>query len=280
MPENAAKWPYARKPRGRSRRGRTGRDVLFFGPRGCRFPRVDENRVERQARQRARRRRRHASTSDRRRTPCHPGRGPTPVRHDKRRVPSEAEGICRARLSGKAAAARGSGEGRNRTGDTTVFSRVLYRLSYLADVSRRSSRRRDRLAFRAMACRADGTPRRDHRRRARPGAGPPRGRHGAVGDPLRGARRADRRARPPRSRTWGTSSRRWRRRSEPATSAPGSSTRSRRRVRGSRAQVAQAREEQLPLVLGGDHSVALGTLGGLARARGPAGCSGSTRTAT
>jgi hypothetical protein len=24
------------------------------------------------------------------------------------------------------------GEGRNRTGDTTVFSRVLYRLSYLA----------------------------------------------------------------------------------------------------------------------------------------------------
>jgi hypothetical protein len=27
---------------------------------------------------------------------------------------------------------RKSGEGRNRTGDTTVFSRVLYRLSYLA----------------------------------------------------------------------------------------------------------------------------------------------------
>ena len=26
-----------------------------------------------------------------------------------------------------------SGEGRNRTGDTTVFSRVLYRLSYLAE---------------------------------------------------------------------------------------------------------------------------------------------------
>jgi hypothetical protein len=25
-----------------------------------------------------------------------------------------------------------SGEGRNRTGDTTVFSRVLYQLSYLA----------------------------------------------------------------------------------------------------------------------------------------------------
>ena len=33
----------------------------------------------------------------------------------------------------------GSGEGRNRTGDTTVFSRVLYRLSYLAE-RRQSSR--------------------------------------------------------------------------------------------------------------------------------------------
>ena len=29
-------------------------------------------------------------------------------------------------------AQRTNGEGRNRTGDTTVFSRVLYRLSYLA----------------------------------------------------------------------------------------------------------------------------------------------------
>ena len=27
---------------------------------------------------------------------------------------------------------RRSGEGRNRTGDTTIFSRVLYQLSYLA----------------------------------------------------------------------------------------------------------------------------------------------------
>jgi hypothetical protein len=27
----------------------------------------------------------------------------------------------------------GDGEGRNRTGDTTVFSRVLYQLSYLAE---------------------------------------------------------------------------------------------------------------------------------------------------
>ena len=30
------------------------------------------------------------------------------------------------------AAALGNGEGRNRTGDTTIFSRVLYQLSYLA----------------------------------------------------------------------------------------------------------------------------------------------------
>jgi hypothetical protein len=29
-------------------------------------------------------------------------------------------------------AALGSGEGQNRTGDTTIFSRVLYQLSYLA----------------------------------------------------------------------------------------------------------------------------------------------------
>jgi hypothetical protein len=29
----------------------------------------------------------------------------------------------------------GYGEGRNRTGDTTVFSRVLYRLSYLAEAT-------------------------------------------------------------------------------------------------------------------------------------------------
>ena len=27
---------------------------------------------------------------------------------------------------------RADGEGRNRTGDTTIFSRVLYQLSYLA----------------------------------------------------------------------------------------------------------------------------------------------------
>jgi hypothetical protein len=29
-----------------------------------------------------------------------------------------------------------NGEGRNRTGDTTIFSRVLYQLSYLAEAAR------------------------------------------------------------------------------------------------------------------------------------------------
>ena len=38
------------------------------------------------------------------------------------------QGMCRAVENRMDA----SGEGRNRTGDTTVFSRVLYQLSYLA----------------------------------------------------------------------------------------------------------------------------------------------------
>ena len=40
-------------------------------------------------------------------------------------------------------AARPSGEGRNRTGDTTVFSRVLYRLSYLAEPTESSGREKE-----------------------------------------------------------------------------------------------------------------------------------------
>ena len=47
------------------------------------------------------------------------------------------------------------------------------------------------------------------------------------------------------------------------------------------ALVGEALEEgRVPIVLGGDHSIALGTLGGLAARPGPAPCSGSTRTAT
>jgi hypothetical protein len=47
----------------------------------------------------------------------------------------------RGRLVGRAA--RLSGEGRNRTGDTTVFSRVLYRLSYLAEPTESSGRKKE-----------------------------------------------------------------------------------------------------------------------------------------
>jgi hypothetical protein len=50
-------------------------------------------------------------------------------------VPMHSAGCCDANLSEPrhvvCRCAR-NGEGRNRTGDTTVFSRVLYQLSYLA----------------------------------------------------------------------------------------------------------------------------------------------------
>ena len=52
-------------------------------------------------------------------------------------------------------AVRANGEGQDRTGDTTIFSRVLYQLSYLAE-RRRSTLR---LAFLAGAC-AGWAPRR------------------------------------------------------------------------------------------------------------------------
>jgi hypothetical protein len=42
----------------------------------------------------------------------------------------EREEVIMARAAGRTSSR--SGEGRNRTGDTTVFSRVLYQLSYLA----------------------------------------------------------------------------------------------------------------------------------------------------
>ena len=45
------------------------------------------------------------------------------------REPARADRACSASMSGELVE---SGEGRNRTGDTTVFSRVLYQLSYLA----------------------------------------------------------------------------------------------------------------------------------------------------
>ena len=43
---------------------------------------------------------------------------------------TDREEVIMARAAGRTSSR--SGEGRNRTGDTTVFSRVLYQLSYLA----------------------------------------------------------------------------------------------------------------------------------------------------
>ena len=120
--------------------------------------------------------------------------------------------------------------------------------------------------------------------RARPRAGPPRRRHGTVGDPLRRPRRrasrelGTRRARP-RHRRRATASRR---------STPGDDARQvpRRRSSSSAARspthVERAsRAGELPLVLGGDHSLALGVLRrARARARARSARSGSTRTPT
>src|SRR5205085_10856414 len=59
----------------------------------------------------------------------------TEERTSRRALPAAPPSIVYALISG-ARTSRGpatSGETRNRTGDTTVFSRVLYRLSYLAE---------------------------------------------------------------------------------------------------------------------------------------------------
>jgi hypothetical protein len=45
---------------------------------------------------------------------------------------NEPKNVTGARRTLTSAYPREDGEGRNRTGDTTVFSRVLYQLSYLA----------------------------------------------------------------------------------------------------------------------------------------------------
>ena len=122
---------------------------------------------------------------------------------------------------------------------------------------------------------------RGDRRGARSRRRPPRRGHGPVGDPLRGARRAARRARARVRRSAATSRRRSPRRRRPATSRRASCRRSRtRRERIATLVARAAREDSLPLVLGGDHSVALGTLGGPGRgARTGRRRSGSTRTA-
>jgi hypothetical protein len=53
-----------------------------------------------------------------------------PASDTKAWIAIEREEVIMARAAGRTSSR--SGEGRNRTGDTTVFSRVLYQLSYLA----------------------------------------------------------------------------------------------------------------------------------------------------
>ena len=108
---------------------------------------------------------------------------------------------------------------------------------------------------------------------ARPRPGPPWRGHGPIGDPLCGAgMRAStssgyeyvdlRKRRDGRGRGDGLQ----------ATSRPGFCPRSRtRRERIARSSPGRAREDSVPVVLGGDHSVALGTLAGLAEVHGPGG---------
>ena len=135
----------------------------------------------------------------------------------------------------------------------------------------RGSRRRDG-ASRAHASRG-AAARRRHRRADGSGCQSSRRRHGAVGDPLRAPARAAARAR----RRGGARSAGTfvvagprggiGRRSKPAKYLPLI-----RAVCGELADVVTGvvQEGGVPLVLGGDHSIAIGTLAGLARARGRA----------
>ena len=114
---------------------------------------------------------------------------------------------------------------------------------------------------------------RDHRRRARPRSGAARGRHGPVGDPLRGSRGAARSARLRGPRPRECRDRGPRGDGACATSARASCRRSRTTCERIAAKIVEEvpAPERIPLVLGGDHSVALGTLGGLASVHGRGG---------
>ena len=63
----------------------------------------------------------------------------TDMRGRGRQSPVHGRKVVMAREAGRL---RASGEGRTRTGDTPVFSRVLYQLSYLAAGGGQSSRMR------------------------------------------------------------------------------------------------------------------------------------------
>ena len=111
---------------------------------------------------------------------------------------------------------------------------------------------------------------RDHRGRARPRRGPPRRGHGPVRDPLR---RAGERlvelgiASEDRATSTPAFARRWIRGTRGAL--PHRDPRDLRANR--RAGRSAAESGSIPLVLGGDHSVAIGTIGGLASLHGPGG---------
>ena len=104
------------------------------------------------------------------------------------------------------------------------------------------------------------------------GAGAPRGRHGPFGDPVRRACRSGSRASAGRASTGATSRPVSPRRPRSVTRRPAISVRSCAPAARSPARVADARTAgHVPLVLGGDHSVAMGTLGGMAKVHGPGG---------
>ena len=111
--------------------------------------------------------------------------------------------------------------------------------------------------------------RRRDRRGARPRVGPARRRHGPVRDPLRPAGRAGRRRWATSSTITATSARAWWRRWTRAIPPPATGRAIRRTCEELADRVAgPVADGEMPLVLGGDHSIAIGTLGGLARALG------------
>ena len=116
-----------------------------------------------------------------------------------------------------------------------------------------------------------------HRRGARPGPGPPRRRHGALGDPLRGARYPSRRVGRPVI-DWGNVE------SAVAEAAEEGEENARflvpvlRSCEQIAALVRRAAESSAtPIILGGDRSARSARSAGSLRSTAPTGCSGSTR---
>ena len=120
---------------------------------------------------------------------------PARARHTKACSTDERPEVVMAREAGRTSGR--SGEGRTRTGDTPVFSRVLYQLSYLAAGGGQfSPTASEEPRAGRRACRRDrlsGAPRRPPPRR-RPGAAPGLGRRSArsgtgSGDPCAAVQR-------------------------------------------------------------------------------------------